>query len=363
MSVRIVLDCETDSFIAGSEITGNVKIDLDKPHYARGLVVKLEGLAKLSWIEPYKTKLGLLRKFKFVKYSSEETYLTSKFYLVGHSTGRVYFPSGENVFKFKVSVPLHLPSSFEGGRGYVRYSISAFIDIPGKTEHEATSPITIIMPRAPKEELMTTKAPVKKDVQKTIRRCSCLRSGNLSLQVSIPQKFFNLSETIPVIIDMDNSSTSNVEKIDCKIEKRTEWVAQQPRNNSIVDSIVLVGIELDGVGPDATKSYSVKLAIPGTPLINIDNCSIISIVFVLKVAAFVKEPVQNLVAEIPLIILNPDESCTKYLENIKSTDEVVQTKNELGQSFGKNSMEKMHAQERAKKPLGKVTACSRQSNL
>ncbi|XP_014254044.1 arrestin domain-containing protein 2-like isoform X1 [Cimex lectularius] len=300
MSVRIVLDCETDSFIAGSEITGNVKIDLDKPHYARGLVVKLEGLAKLSWIEPYKTKLGLLRKFKFVKYSSEETYLTSKFYLVGHSTGRVYFPSGENVFKFKVSVPLHLPSSFEGGRGYVRYSISAFIDIPGKTEHEATSPITIIMPRAPKEELMTTKAPVKKDVQKTIRRCSCLRSGNLSLQVSIPQKFFNLSETIPVIIDMDNSSTSNVEKIDCKIE---------------------------------------------------------------KVAAFVKEPVQNLVAEIPLIILNPDESCTKYLENIKSTDEVVQTKNELGQSFGKNSMEKMHAQERAKKPLGKVTACSRQSNL
>lgn len=53
-------------------------------------------------------------------------------------------PPGQHVYPFTFTLPPNLPSSFEGGTGYVRYTIKGTIDKPWKFDHNTKRPFTVI---------------------------------------------------------------------------------------------------------------------------------------------------------------------------------------------------------------------------
>ena len=52
--------------------------------------------------------------------------------------------AGEHSFPFSMMLPYHLPSSFEGQYGYVRYTVKATLDRPWKFDHEAKAAFTVL---------------------------------------------------------------------------------------------------------------------------------------------------------------------------------------------------------------------------
>ena len=55
-------------------------------------------------------------------------------------------PPGQHVYPFTFQLPPNLPSSFEGGEGFVRYSIKGTIDKPWKFDHDTKRLFTVTSP-------------------------------------------------------------------------------------------------------------------------------------------------------------------------------------------------------------------------
>ena len=53
-------------------------------------------------------------------------------------------PPGQHIFPFSFTLPPNLPSSFEGGVGYVRYTVKGTIDKPWKFDHNTKRPFTVV---------------------------------------------------------------------------------------------------------------------------------------------------------------------------------------------------------------------------
>lgn len=54
-------------------------------------------------------------------------------------------PAGEHSFPFSMMLPNHLPSSFEGQYGYVRYTVKATLNRPWKFDHEVKAAFTVLL--------------------------------------------------------------------------------------------------------------------------------------------------------------------------------------------------------------------------
>jgi hypothetical protein len=54
-------------------------------------------------------------------------------------------PAGEHSFLFSMTLPNHLPSSFEGKYGYVRYTVKATLNRPWKFDHEVKAAFTVLL--------------------------------------------------------------------------------------------------------------------------------------------------------------------------------------------------------------------------
>ena len=53
-------------------------------------------------------------------------------------------PAGTHTYDFQIELPASLPSTFEGGYGYVRYFCKATIDKPWKFDHDVKVPFTVL---------------------------------------------------------------------------------------------------------------------------------------------------------------------------------------------------------------------------
>lgn len=65
--------------------------------------------------------------------------------VLGLSGGDEYaLPPGQHTFPFSFVLPPSLPSSFEGGIGYVRYLVKGTIDRPWRFDDETVRPFTVL---------------------------------------------------------------------------------------------------------------------------------------------------------------------------------------------------------------------------
>ena len=58
-------------------------------------------------------------------------------------SNNTHHPPGHGMYTFEYQLPVNIPSSFEGGIGWVRYLIECVIDRPWKFDHKAKLPFTV----------------------------------------------------------------------------------------------------------------------------------------------------------------------------------------------------------------------------
>ncbi|XP_014254041.1 arrestin domain-containing protein 3-like [Cimex lectularius] len=300
-NVRIVFDSPTNSYYAGTTVTGRVIVNFDKPKKARGLKVKITGEAKVSWVgtESYRKDDGQTED-RSVSYHAEEEYFSNKYYLLGGASGEIEIPAGENVYPFNTTLPPQLPTSFDGERGHVRYTVVATIDRPWKSDFEAKSHFTVITP-VDLNYIAIAKEQVKQEISKYFC-CCCCKSGPLTLVVCLPHKGYVPGQTVPVTVEVDNASNVQVDKMECKIFKTIKWTARIPRQDTKLDVVDLIKLQVEGVAGGGSKTTTHNLALPEMPYVNVDACSIIDITFALKVKAVVGGCHKNLELEVPLVL-------------------------------------------------------------
>ena len=58
--------------------------------------------------------------------------------------GAEILPAGEHFFQYSMVLPHHLPPSFEGKYGHIRYTVKGILDNPWKLNHEVVTSITLL---------------------------------------------------------------------------------------------------------------------------------------------------------------------------------------------------------------------------
>ncbi|KAF7633973.1 Arrestin_N domain-containing protein [Meloidogyne graminicola] len=163
---EIVLDNPEEVYFSGQEITGKVIIECSEPKQLNEVLLEVKGRARSYWTQSRKTcsaneayfceqfnttythklpknyeenikKLSLCEDKKLLnelqrrptaKTSSSSTKTDPKklFYFCNGRT----LPPGVHQIPFSYTLPKHLPSSFEGDYGFVRYTCRAICERP-----------------------------------------------------------------------------------------------------------------------------------------------------------------------------------------------------------------------------------------
>lgn len=124
-------------------------------------------------------------------------------------------------YDFEYLLPPNIPASFEASYGEIRYYIEAKLDIPWAFDKEFIEEITVV--RFNDLNLFPDlRNPIEEE---EIRHFCCLfcQSGPLIMTVSLPHSGFAAGQTIPILIEYVNKSTTNVEQTWICLEQVIEY--------------------------------------------------------------------------------------------------------------------------------------------
>ncbi|XP_014669738.1 PREDICTED: arrestin domain-containing protein 3-like [Priapulus caudatus] len=194
-------------YYAGQVLSGQVIVELNEPITMRGIKLTLKGTASVHWSERHNTGSGKHRHSHTSHYRNEELYFNHEIMLFSKEPGtsdNPTMPAGRRVFDFSVQLPPHLPSTFEGAHGNVRYSAKACIDRPWKFDHTAKGMFTVVsvmdLNSSPEAA-----SPVSGHNEKYLC-CWCCKEGPISCQASIPHMGYVPGENIYVSADIENNT-------------------------------------------------------------------------------------------------------------------------------------------------------------
>ncbi|XP_026465295.1 arrestin domain-containing protein 17-like [Ctenocephalides felis] len=196
------------------------------------------------------------------------------------------------------ALPALLPCSYEGGTGFVRYTIKVTLDRPWKFDQTSKAAFTVIsaldLNMDPRYRL-----PVMMESSKTFW-CGCT-SGPLFVSVQLPQSGYAPGQEIPVACNISNDSRVNVEFVQIKITKIAKFHSRHPHKIKQKSSD-LVTVTAEGVPKFNKISITKNIQVPVIPPSLLQNCSIIDIDYVIKVTASIGGCHRSLRISLPLTI-------------------------------------------------------------
>eukprot|EP00794_Sanderia_malayensis_P020081 gene20081-22051_t len=199
-------------------ITGQVILNLKEPMKMRALTLKLTGEVYCHWTEQRGTD-ELRRTFHFTE---KEELLDMTSYLYGEGSESSMHPSGRFSYPFVFVVPQHLPTSFDGTYGHIKYGLEASIDRPCKFDHDIKQPLQIIeIIDTNKEEFLKRSG----DSKSSEVGC-CFRSGMLSLDAHLSRTAFCPGESIMLNATANNQSRTNLRGLKARLCKIIKFQAK-----------------------------------------------------------------------------------------------------------------------------------------
>ncbi|RZF46314.1 hypothetical protein LSTR_LSTR010169 [Laodelphax striatellus] len=297
----IEFDSPTNAYYAGQNVTGKLRLNLDKPKKVRSIQIKFLGKGEVKWTvqEDVRQNDGNTRSENVV-YSGDEEYYTFKYNLAGGGNSELEIAAGEHVYPFSATLPPLLPSSFDGEHGHVRYTVTATLDRPWKVDQHATAIFTVVTP-VDLNYNVKAKEPVKMEVEKSFCCCWC-QSGPLQLVLAMPYSGFVPGQSMPLTLEVDNASNVRVDNVVVKLEKVLNWKARDPQTKTRTDHVELSKLALEGIEPNGSKSWTQLMPIPNLPPVNLDQSTIISCTYTLTAVAEVSGCHSNLSVEVPVFL-------------------------------------------------------------
>ena len=268
-------------YFSGSNVEGNVSLELSVPKKLQGISIVFSGKAYVHWTELRSTGTGDNPHTATVPYSDTEILVNDVFkQLWGNGKDSQELAAGKYEFPFKFQLPsnLVLPTSFESHTGYIRYSLLARIRGSWKFDHTTTTrAITVheIFDINTAQLIM----PLSRSNEKTLC-CLCCTSGPLSLSVQTDRGGYCPGESIAISTEGENHSNRRVTAVRATLNQEVVYYA---RGHSHVDCKVIQRIEGPGIEAGASSYWSNELLpIPAT-VPSISSCRILNISYVLTV--------------------------------------------------------------------------------
>ena len=268
-------------YFPGSNIEGNVSLELSEPKKMQGISIILSGQAYVHWTEQrtHDTEGGE-RRTETIHHSDSETILNSlMIQLWGDGKHSQELAAGRYSFPFKYQLPsnLVLPTSYESQTGFIRYSLTATISRSWKFNHTTKRAITI-------NEIIDINTPqltarLSSSNEKTLC-CLCCASGPISLSVTTDRGGYCSGESIAISTEAENHSNRRITVVQATLKQIVVYYA---RGHSDTSVNVIQKVQGPGIEAGGTSNWSNELLpIPAT-VPCIDSCRILKVSYILQV--------------------------------------------------------------------------------
>ena len=284
-------------------------VSVDKPEDYDKIIVTLCGGAKVCWMES-SSDGG-------TTYKNSETYVDAQVvvYKADNPFGsKLKLPIGKHNFPFSFQLPRNIPSSFEidttvVNTGQVRYKVTARIVWSGfiaKYQHTIKARLTVEN-RTPRTDILRQYSQPATVSETKRLKFLFLKRGSVSATVTIPRTGFSPGEVIPISVDMCNESSEQITAAFALTRKCT-FTAMGPSGvegqRSTISESIASTLLLSPVVPGATRTIEHRnLMVPAEAATTVQDCSCISVRYVLKVT--IRIPCHsNMKLKIPVVIVH-----------------------------------------------------------
>ncbi|XP_058825945.1 arrestin domain-containing protein 2-like [Topomyia yanbarensis] len=257
----IALDSPSNTYFAGQTVNGKVVLTIvDSPKKIQGLVIRVKGVAEVNWT----VRRWSNRNRRIIRYHGRQDFMKFTTYLAGSANGStIELPPGTHTYTFSCVLPPNLGTSVEADHGHIRYTLKVVMERPWKLNKSYKMPFTVMQPVDLNYE-RSAGLPIKVQNIKTIYCFPC-GSSSVNMFVNIPVSGYVSGQTIPVKIDVDNRSMTDMDAISTKLVQLITLISQTPYKRLKIVPKVIVKTRCSGVCKRSKKSYEQYLLIPPTP--------------------------------------------------------------------------------------------------
>ncbi|XP_076223706.1 arrestin domain-containing protein 17 isoform X3 [Nomia melanderi] len=182
------------------------------------------------------------------------------------------------VYPFSLTLPENLPCSFEGRYGRVRYSIRALLDVTTIYRFSTNIIPFTVAPILDLNRDPLAALPINIQQSKVYMG----QTEPISVSMSLPVHSYVPGQTIPIKIALTNPSTVAIKKIRVVFKKVVTYHATEKsrKHKEIV-------VEIEQPVNKESETYDVLFDVPAVPPTGMIHCTIIDVVYTLKVEACV----------------------------------------------------------------------------
>ena len=280
--IRILLNVPPQGiFFSGSDLSGELVVQLDEPKTYKQIEVALIGQAYVHWTEHH----GPTGDQTYT--SSERFFNLRTIFEMEEEIPTCTLPAGIHKFPFQFHLPVDLPSSFRRSVGRIRYYVQGKIIYHAEPKCDEGSckvkvPITVV--EVIDVNSSDLQAPLQKEKQKAICSIMCA-SAPMTLQVELPRSGYCLEEKIPLKVILQNTSRQHL-KLRASLIQDVVYTAQGYHQYSQVE---VTSVTSDRLQPRSTSTWNPeKFIVPAQIETTLRSCGIISIEYVVRITVVVQ---------------------------------------------------------------------------
>ncbi|XP_061173611.1 arrestin domain-containing protein 3-like [Saccostrea echinata] len=205
---------------------------------------------------------------------------------------------GQHVYPFWFSLPLHLPSAFEGTHGYIRYTVKGTIGRPGKFDYHTVRSFTVLEIMDLNKEALALNAGEIQDSKYLC--CLCCKSGPIAGTMKLNRMGYVPGESIYFEASAQNSTT-RVCSMYAELEMVISYHARKDKSREERKSIKR--IQHDDIPPGHSDVWSgEKFVIPPLAPSYLKTCNLIDVKYFAKLVISPSGPALELNLPVEIII-------------------------------------------------------------
>ncbi|XP_023939380.2 arrestin domain-containing protein 2 [Bicyclus anynana] len=277
----VVFNGSKSVFYSGQVLEGKLNFELTSPLHIFAIDAVYLGAANVEWTEVQVETYNRVRRNKQLKYIGREEYFK---YTQRLSQGPTVLEAGSHSIPLSYQIPFNCPSSFEGEKGQVKYSVTVYIiHHDGVTTDKIEAPFDVIDPMNLNTGSPDIKNPLVMEFDQMVGCQLFCVSKPLAVSVRLPAQGVCPGQSVPVAVAVRNSASVEITKILFQITTRERFRSQQPQSEYEPPEEVLAALRRGPVLGGASAEYVFPLDVPAFLAPNMEHCTLIDIGYFFKV--------------------------------------------------------------------------------
>lgn len=229
-NIEIILDRKNGVYFCGEAIKGSLSFKVKQKMKINSIKISINGFAECKWNE---TSGSVSNRYE----GFQQLLKTCSDFLSKENYGdEIYLESGDYSYKFNISLPNGLPTSFKHSDGQISYDLTAVFDAPWSFNQISIKQITLIYLFELNKNLSINN-PCSITAKK---KYGVLFNKTLPVQVKfkVPKTGFAFGEDIEFTVEVENESSRQIKKMIVILrQKITFWTTNKRKSKQIVKKI------------------------------------------------------------------------------------------------------------------------------